>query len=279
MKLLREPLVHFLMLGGALFVLFALVGDTADEQVDRIVVTAARIEQFSEEFASTWQRPPTADELDDLIDRHIRDEIYFREARAMGLDRDDTIIRGRMRQKLEFLADESAAATDPTEEELREYFAEHVEVFRASPRVSFDQVFVNTDVRGEAARKDAERLLERLRNSAEEIDPSALGDPITQPSVFDGTTPERISRRFGAGFTEAVATSPVGSWSGPVESGFGLHLVRVRDREAAADPLFDDVREAVEREWRAARQEEAADAFFEGLRKRYAVEIEKEPTP
>jgi hypothetical protein len=279
MKFLREPLVHFLFLGAALFVLFALVDDSEEGATDRIVVTAAQVESLAEGFASTWQRLPTPDELNGLIENHVREEVYYREAVAMGLDRDDTIIRRRMLQKLEFLTDDMNAAAEPSDEDLRAYFREEIEKFRPSIRVSFDQVFFNREMRGGATVDDATALLAELNGSAEEIDPETLGDGLTLPSTFEGTDLDRIERRFGGALAEDLTAAPIGSWSGPVESGFGLHIVRVREREAPPDPEFEAVRDDVEREWRAARRMEAAEAFFEGLKSRYTVTVETESSP
>ena len=130
MKLLREPLVHFLLLGAALFLVFNIVGDSEESRTERIVVPAGRVAQLTEAFARTWQRPPTEDELDGLIEDHIREEVYYREAMAMGLDRDDTIVRRRMRQKLEFVTDDLVTAVAPTDEQLATYYNQHPDDFR-----------------------------------------------------------------------------------------------------------------------------------------------------
>ncbi len=162
MKLVREPLVHFLLLGLGLFVLFGIVGDSDDAPTGRIEVSAARIAQLNEIFTRTWQRSPTEQELEGLIEDHIREEVYYREALAMGLDRDDTIVRRRLRQKLEFFTDDLVAAVDPTEEQLEAYLSEHADAFRVPAQLSFRQIYFNRDRRGKQATHDAESLLKRL---------------------------------------------------------------------------------------------------------------------
>lgn len=278
MKLLREPLVHFLVLGAGLFLLFNAVDDSEGDRSDRIVVTSGQIERLAEGWARTWQRPPTPEELEGLIQDHIREEIYYREALAMGLDRDDTIVRRRLRQKLEFLTDDIVAAVNPTEEQLRSYFAEHVEAFRVPSRLSFEHVYLNLDRRGDAASRDAELLLSRLNAGSTNVEPAALGDPFLLPGTFEMVSEFEVAKQFGAGFAARLAGLPVGRWAGPVESGYGLHVVWIREREESEDPLFEDVREAVEREWEAAHREEASEAFYRSLRGRYTVTVERDGT-
>ena len=159
MKLLREPLVHFLVLGAALFLLYKIVADPVGDRSDRIVVTSGHIERLVEGWKRTWQRPPTRKELEGLIEDHIREEILYREARAMGLDRDDTIIRRRLRQKMEFLFEDLGAQANPSDEELQAFLDKNPDAFRVATRVTFSHIYLNRDRRGESATRDAERLL------------------------------------------------------------------------------------------------------------------------
>jgi hypothetical protein len=274
MKLLREPLVHFLALGLGLFVLFGLVGDSDGEATDRIEISAARVAQLTEIFTRTWQRPPTGQELQGLIEDHIREEIYYREALAMGLDRDDTIVRRRLRQKLEFFTDDLVASVDPTEEQLQQYLSENADTFRIPARLTFRHVYLDRDRRGERAERDAEALLARLSGGGSEIDTSELGDSIMLPRGYGRVSEEQIDREFGAGFGAALAQLPVGPWSGPVESGFGLHLVQIQERREGSIPSLAEAREAVEREWQNARRKEAAETFYRSLRERYVISVE-----
>ncbi len=275
MKLLREPLVHFLVLGLGLFLLFGIVGDSDDAPTDRIVVSTARVAQLTEIFTRTWQRPPTEQELEGLIEAHIREEVYYREALAMGLDRDDTIVRRRLRQKLEFFTDDLVAAVDPTEEQLEAYLSEHADAFRVPAQLSFRQIYFNRDRRGKQAQHDAESLLARLNGADSEVDAAGFGDSVMLPGDYERVSEIDVDRGFGNGFADALAELPVGRWSGPVESGFGLHLVLIRERQPGSLPALAEVREAVEREWRNARREEAAEAFYRGLRERYVVSVER----
>ncbi len=275
MKLLREPLVHFLVLGLGLFLLFGIVGDLDDAPTGRIVVSTARVSQLTEIFTRTWQRPPTAQELEGLIEDHIREEVYYREALAMGLDRDDTIVRRRLRQKLEFFTDDLVAAVDPAEEQLETYFSEHADAFRVPSRLSFRQIYFNRDRRGKQATPDAESLLARLSGASSEVDTAGLGDSLMLPGDYELVSEDEVARGFGGGFAAALADLPLGHWSGPVESGFGLHLVLIRERQPGSLPALAEVREVVEREWRNARRNEAGEAFYRSLRERYVINVER----
>jgi hypothetical protein len=271
--ILREPLVHFLALGAGLFLLYGLFGQEAGERSDRIVVTEAQIEGLAALFERTWRRPPTAAELDGLIADHIKEEILYREALALGLERDDLVIRRRLRQKMEFVSEDFADQAEPTEDELRAFLTEQPDRFRIPDRISFVQVYLSPDRRGEAARGDAERLLVALNAGASE--PAEAGDPFLLEQDHRNITTYEVERLFGRAFAARLAELPLGRWSGPVESGYGLHLVLVRERIEGALPDLDQVRDAVAREWQAARRQEASDALYEKLRAGYDVTIER----
>jgi len=272
MRWLREPLLHFLLIGAALFWITGFFGGRASERPDRIALTAGDLEQLAVGFSRTWQRPPTAQELAGLVEERVREEIFYREALAMGLDRDDTIVRRRLRQKLEFLS-EDLAVLEPTDADLAAWLAAHPESFRSEPRVGFRQVYLSRDRRGDRLRGDALRVLEQLRAGDGRLDPEALGDPLPLPAEADGLSAGEVSRLFGGDFTARLLELEPGGWEGPVESAYGLHLVFVRDRVPGRVPALGEVRDAVTREWLAQRRSEAREEFYRGLRARYQVEV------
>ena len=273
-KLMREPLAHFVLLGAGLFAWSALWGQPGTRN-ERIVVTEAHVSRLIEIFGRTWQRPPTERELQGLVDEHIKEEILYREALAMGLDRDDTIIRRRLRQKMEFLYEDLAAQYDPADEELEAYLAEHVERFRIEGPLSFAHVYISIDRRGDKAIDDAKALLARLNRDPEASgDVASLGDRLPLPSNYESTTPSEIAKMFGRAFAERVSGLPVGEWSRPVESGYGLHLVLVSERSEDRMPELAEVREAVTRDWRVREREQTNEDLFQKLRERYHVVVE-----
>ena len=279
LKLVKDPLFHFLLIGVAFFVLFEWVGDDARTEINQaveIVVTEGRIRALSQNFAKVWQRPPTEQELDGLIQDHIREEILYREALAMGLDRDDTIVRRRMRQKIEFLSEDIASLNEPSDEELQAFLAADPERFREETRFSFRQVYVDTNKRGKSAEADALSLLAELREHGG--DASGVGDQLMVEHRFDDEPEREVARALGSQFLNGIANCTIGSWQGPIQSGFGLHLVHVSERIDGRVPELAEVREAVEREWSAEARKKANEAFYEMLRERYTVTIARSAT-
>jgi PPIC-type PPIASE domain len=271
-RLLREPLVHFLVLGGVLFAIFGRGGSSPGIADRQIVVSEADIDRLAGGFTRTWHRPPAADELEAQIRDYIREEVLYRTALALGLDKDDTIIRRRLRQKMEFLFEE--AVPPPQEAELRTYLETHPEKFRTQPLISFRQVFVSQK-RGTAGETDATAILARLTSSA----PGAAneGDPLLVGEGFSRTPLDRIAALFGDSFAQALAQSVPGSWVGPLRSAYGLHLVLVAAVEPGDLPPFEQVRSAVEREWFAERRAAVQAAQYQSLLAGYRVIVQEPP--
>ncbi len=274
-RLAREPLLHFLVLGACLFALWAW-RDTSRAGTPRgeILITAGQIERLAAGWKGTWQRPPTRRELDVLIEDRIREEVLAREAVALGLDRDDTIILRRLRQKMEFLSENLAAGTEPTEAELQAHLDAHPEAFRVGARMTFAQIFLNRDRRGEAVAADAEDMLARLAGGGTDTDLDALGDPSLLPGHLQEVTAPEVEAVFGAEFAAQVAGLAPGSWAGPFPSAYGLHLVKVRQRSEGRTPSLAECRAVVRVELLAARRREANEAHYRSLRARYRVVVE-----
>jgi parvulin-like peptidyl-prolyl cis-trans isomerase-like protein len=275
-RLLREPLLHFLLLSIALFGVYALARDKAPDRTGQIVVTQSQIEQLVIGFTRTWQRPPTSEELAGLVEDRIREEVLYREAMSMGLDRDDTIVRRRLRQKLEFLIPDLASQiAPPTEQELEAYLQQHADKYRGAPTVSFEQVFFDRERRGKSAWTDAVSALTRLngpRGSAVNLD--TVGDASLLPIELTRSPDSEVARLFGGTFSQSLVKVPPGRWAGPLESSYGLHLVLVREQVAGLVPQMASVREAVLRDLQAERRQQALDAAYAKFRTRYAVVVE-----
>jgi hypothetical protein len=273
---LREPLLHFLLLGAALFALYRWVGGegTAPE---RIVVSAATIERLADTWQRTWQRPPTRPELDGLIEDHVREEVLYREAMAAGLDRDDTIIRRRLRQKMEFVSEDIAAQDEPDEAELRRYLEQHPDSFRPPAHVSFTHVYLSPERRADRLRRDAARILERLSAAPADASHAGLGDAFALASGYQDIAVDELDRLFGDGFSTELAALPKGKWAGPIESGYGLHLVRVTEYRPGELPELAEIRAQVLREWSIEWRQKNSDEFYRKLRAQYSVIIEPAP--
>ena len=279
-KFLKEPLVYFLILGGALFALFQQVsvdGLNTNNPVEEIIVTQGRIEALAQGFRKVRQRPPSQQELDGLIQAFVREEVLYREALIMGLDRDDPIVRRRMTQKVEFISEDLAALEDPGDTELQAFLDANPAPYRQPARFSFRHVFLNVNERGRSAQANAKELLEVLRMG--DADAVAMGDSLMMlPREFKLATEHDIERALGRQFVLALGKAPTNNWQGPIESGFGLHLVYIDQRIDGELPELGKIREMVFRDWASERRKQTNKTFYEALRKRYKVTIAKPKT-
>jgi len=268
MRLLREPLFHFLVIGTLLFVLFGMVSGPAPAPVNAIVITPERVTQLASGFGAVRKRQPTDDELRILVDSFVREEVYYREALALGLERDDTVIRRRMQQKMEFLTDNSAALLEPQAGELEEYYQANLARFQQPPAIALTQFFL-----GQSPKPD--RIAEALTalRSDNDTDLSSLGEATLLPAELRLSTNVEIDGMFGTGFFDGLMQLPVGSWSGPIQSGYGLHLVRIDEHLPMQVPPLDDVRDAAEREWRSEKLKDLHELVYARLLQRYTVVI------
>ena len=270
-RLIREPLVHFLLLAGLTFAVYGLVAGKT-EKAEVIDVTHAKIEQLGGLFAKTWQRPPTAQELKGLIDDYVKEEIYVREALRLGLDTDDEVIRKRLRMKMEFVSDAEAEATPPTDAQLQDYLDAHPDKFRKLPEIAFEQVYINPDKHSPDASAAARALLEHLRKDASYA--ATAGDPSLLPPSLPLTNQQGIAQVFGDDFAAALIELAPGQWEGPISSAIGLHLVMVTERAPGRLPALGDIRPVVEREWMNEHRNTVERQRFNDLLKRYKVTVE-----
>ena len=279
-KLIREPLFHFLLLG---VVIFFIAGRSRgiEGNSGEIVVTQSNIESIVVGFSRTWMRPPTQEEMQGLVDDYVREEVLYREAKAMMLDQDDIIVRRRMRQKFEFLSEDRAARSGPpNEQELEAYLRQYADKYREEPRVTFEHIFFNRERHGKSAEADAKAVLARLtgKNGAA-IDLEKLGDAFLLPFRFEKVSAGEMARLFGENFGKQLASVETGNWAGPLESNYGLHLVRVDERAPGIAPPLAKVREAVLRDLLNERRKHELDAQYAKLLARYTIVVEPPPAP
>jgi hypothetical protein len=269
-------LLHFLVLGAALFGLFSMIDRKDVEAPTKLIISTSRVATLADGFARTWRRQPTEQELQGLVDDYIRDEIFYREGRAAGLDRDDFVIRRRVRQKMEFLAEDMAAA-EPSDEELAAYLASNPERFRTEDRLTFHHVFFSATRRGSALDGDAKQIADTLIRTSAPVDTATIGDPFLLGTEFREMSQSDVARTFGEGFAKQLSAVEPGRWQGPIASSFGVHLVFVDERTKGNLPPLDTVREAVQREWLNARRIEAEQKLYRTLRDRYQIVVETPP--
>jgi hypothetical protein len=274
---LQEPLLHFMLAGLALFIIYGALRDPSPtDNLERIELTADDVRRLEVAWAARWRRPPTQAELQGLIEEELRQEILYREALALGLDKGDTIVKRRLAQKMEFLSEDVAAIREPTAAELKTWFEEHQRQFADPPRADFRHVFFSFDRRGARAEEDARRALPRLasRWPASAADPQA-GDPFMFQDYYRDSTPEHAAKVFGPTFAGALFRLRPGSWQGPIESGYGWHLVWVDSLTPGRLPSFDEVEPAVKSEWQAEQRAEARRKSYEALRDRYEIVVQR----
>lgn len=271
-RVVREPLVHFLAIGGALFVINGLVhGPDQGPASDTIVISEGRVNQIAESFVLLAGRVPTKEELASLVDDFVSEEVGYREAVAMGLDADDTIVRRRMRQKLEFLIEDSAANEEPTQAEMQTWLDSHPADYALPERRAIRQVLLSADKRGAGARQAAEAALTSLRSGA---DPAKAGDASMLPAAIPLTTQHGVSGEFGVDFAKAVFAHQGDDWFGPVASPFGQHLVSITSVEPGRAVAMNEVADKVHNDIVEGRRNRARDDFHARMRKRYNIRIE-----
>ena len=266
-KLIREPLLHFLLLGAALFALYGWLNGGLPDAQNEIVVSRGQMRSLESQFERVWRRPPTPEELKGLIDNWVREEILYREGLVMGLDRDDPVVRRRIAQKVEFILNGAIPAT-PIEAELQAWLDSHREKYSVESRYSLRQVYFDPARHGEAIAQVISRGQAALQEGREEV-----GDPTMLPATMTAAASD-VARVFGNEFETALRTLPLGAWQGPVRSGFGIHLVKLQAREAGHKASLNEVREAVARDLMYARSEEASNAFYEKVKATYNVRID-----
>jgi len=269
-RLLQEPILHFLLIGIALFVVYGKIA-APNRAGSSIVVSQKLVDEMAREYEARWTRKPSEQELAGLVDAYVRDEILYREGLALGLDRDDALIKRRVRQKFEVIAEEESAREIPSDADLAAYMTKNAARFRLPASVSFEQIFLD----GAATPADVKRADAVARAALSRgADPGKLGQSSLLPGRVENTAQDLVARDFGAGFARQLETAPLGQWSGPIASSFGTHLVRVTARSPAALPELDGIRRIVARDWENERRVSSRSDSYQKLRSHYTVVVE-----
>ena len=273
-KIYKEPLLHFLIIGALIFVLFSIVNKEEDiVSGNKIVVSTAEIERLSDNWSRKWNRPPTGSELQGLIDSYIKEEIYYREALALGLDQNDTILRRRMMQKMEFLSNDLAELNTPDEAALNKYFLDNQEKYELPARVSFTHIYFSLDKRGAKVVEDAKSVLSELNA----MRAPELGDRFMMQYDFAQETQFEVERLFGKRFAEQLFRAEINTWQGPIESGYGFHLVRISEKIDSRMPELASVIEKVRTDWMFEQRQKMNNEIYERFKERYEIVIEDMP--
>jgi len=271
---MQDPLFHFLIMGAGLFMVFSMVNNSVSIPAEKILIDETQALRLAEQFQRTWMRPPTRQELQALAEDFVKEEILYREALSLGLDQDDLVIRRRLRQKMEFINADLTEPQPPLEADLQAYFDANQDRFRQPDRFSFHQVYLNPAKHTGNVKRKADVLLALLTTEASAaVDPNTIGDASLLPVRLVAVTQREVANTFGQEFAMNIENAPPGRWSGPYASSYGLHLLRITNREAGGLPAIAEIRPILEREWYAERRKEANERFYKAIRERYDIEI------
>jgi hypothetical protein len=270
----REPLLHFLLLGVVLFGVYAYMhrGRGGVESSRQIALSLDELRQMDLYFESQWHRPPTPAEFQAMVEDKVREEVLYREALAQGLDKDDTIVKRRMAQKMQFLAEDVAAAHEPSTEELKAWFEKNEDKFALPSRISFRHIYFSPDKRGKSAQEDAAKTLAKIAGQTEDSKLAAsLGDQFMFQDYYSDRAPSAIAKEFGPPFAVAVEKLKPGSWQGPIESGYGWHLVFVDTVIPGRIPAFEEMEPDVKTAWLGEQKATAWQKAYAEMRAKYTV--------
>ena len=273
-RLLREPLLHFLVIGAGLFAAYHFMQPARDPSAPskEIRLSLDELAQLTVLFQSQWRRDPTPEEFSRMVEQRVQSEVLYREALAMGLDKNDEIVRRRMAQKMEFLAEDVAAAREPKSEELKSWFEKNTAMFAQPARLSFRHLYFSPDRRGSQARDDAVKALAQITGQAEDTKlTESLADPFMFQEYYRDRAPEYLGKEFGPQFAQSVEKLPAGSWQGPIESGYGWHLVFVDAVIPGRIPAFEEVESDVKTAWLGAQKADAWEKAYKEMRSKYTV--------
>jgi len=280
LRVLREPLVHFLAIGLVLFIVYSLIhrGPSGIEPAHEIALTFDDLRTMDLYFESQWHRQPTSQEFNAMVENRIQEEILYREGLALGLDKDDTIVKRRMAQKLQFLAEDVATAHEPSTGELQTWFASNAGKFALPSRITFRHLFFSFDKRGQNAQADATGALPKLAGAPENTPLGAtLADPFMFEDYYAERTPLDLAKEFGPTFATGVFKLQPHLWQGPIESGFGWHLVFVDSIIAGRVPAFEEIEPDVKTAWLGYQKEKAWREAYARMRARYTVLLPAAP--
>jgi hypothetical protein len=276
----REPLLHFLLIGLVLFVVYDRLHPKPDaaSESNQIVLTPDDFEQLGVTCLAQGRPPPNSEQMQNLIELKVREEVLYREALALGLDKGDEIVKRRLAQKMEFIAEGASVNNDPPPETLRLWFKENQQRFSLPARVSFRHLYFSPDQRGEHAREDAVRVMAQLSGKPGSWEgAAALGDPFMDQDYYGDRNAEDLAKLFGLNFAQDIAGLKLGAWQGPIESGYGWHLVFIDSFVPGRVPAFDEIEPEIKAEWIEDQRIEAKRKAYETMRARYHVVLPEKP--
>jgi peptidyl-prolyl cis-trans isomerase C len=279
-RCLREPLVHFVLIGATLFAVYSALHskETASTDPKKIVLTANDLVQISLMWQAQGRPAPTADQIQSLLDNKIREEVLYREALGLSLDKEDTIVKRRMAQKMDFLAEDLSDLREPTREELTTWFAANSERFKVPGRASFRHLYFSFDKHGGETSSVARQALNKISGKpSDSPEGAALADPFMFQDYYGDRSFDELAKTFGPVFARSLFVQPTGSWRGPIESGYGWHLIFIDSLTQARVPELEEVETDVRTQWVSARRDETKKRMYEQMKSHYEIMLPKKP--
>jgi hypothetical protein len=280
-QFVREPLVHFLLIGVGVYALYGVLASGDDADNERVVtVSAGDIQSLADQWTRLWNRPPTEEELAGAIRDQVRVQILYREALNMGLDNGDVVIERRLAQKVELLARSLITPGEPTDDELKAWYADNPEAFKQPDLYTLAQIFFDPDKRDATTLDDARAALEKLSGLAQvPADFASYGDRFMLQNYYPQRTELELRRLFGAGFVDQIVELEPDTWHGPILSGYGTHLVMIAEVLLSPPPAFEEVKLQIKEQWTAEQTLELSERFIDELVSRYEVDVEETEVP
>jgi peptidyl-prolyl cis-trans isomerase C len=274
-KILKEPLFHFLLLGAVIFMVYFILNPAEDNAGNQIKITQNDVDRFVQIFQKQWQRKPNKQELEGLVRAHLKEEILYREGLALGLEKDDTIIRRRLAQKMEFLITDITVPEEVDDKDLLAFYEKNSARYTRAAKLSFRHIYFNPDIRGERLMDEANATLHTLQSTNAGLNvPDTYGDRYMLPLQYELTSEQEVARAFGRDFTEQLLKTESGRWQGPIRSGYGVHLVYIQQYDAASIYPFNEVRQRVKNDYLFELRQQRNEEVLEKLKLRYEITIE-----
>jgi peptidyl-prolyl cis-trans isomerase C len=272
---LREPLVQFLLIGVALFFASGAQNHRLDQGAKYdIALTTDDLRQLHNTFAAQWERQPSPEEMRGLVDQRIREEILYREALQLGLEKDDVIVRRRLAQKMQFLSEDVSAAYEPKTAELKVWYGKNNQRFSSPASITFGHLYFSPDRRGAKGRQAAQKVLAKITGQPEDSKTATgLADPFMFQNYYRERSAEQLAKEFGTGFSHAIFQLKPGSWQGPIESGYGWHLVWIESITPGRVPNFEEIESDVKSAWLADQKAQQWQKAYEKMRAKYQVSL------
>jgi peptidyl-prolyl cis-trans isomerase C len=279
-RCLREPLVHFVLIGGTLFAVYSALHSKETASIDskKIVLTASDLEQIGLMWQAQGRPVPTAEQIQSLLDNKIREEVLYREALELGLDKEDTIVKRRMAQKMDFLAEDLSDLREPTREELKAWFGKNSERFKVPGRASFRHLYFSFDKHGNKTSDIAAEALKKISGRASNSpEAAAVADSFMFQDYYGDRSFDELAKTFGPGFARSLFAQQTGSWQGPIESGYGWHLIFIDSVTPARVPELEEVETDARTQWVSAQRDQTKQRMYERMKSHYEIVMPKTP--